>query len=519
MSETAAKDTSFEHRNCKVILLENGKWQCDLRKIIDKGTKRPTANTKPEAKKKIDEALKNQQQYGDAGNDFLNTFTNTELFATLHEFTQFKDELPQTDIVKIVKAGIASERERLITEKFPLMATWLEDDYKPLYLEKNTSGGKQKTQTWKGIQRAIDNLNEVAKGWHINEVFHPTNRLLIKMRNHFKKLTFKRSATGGRREKEKRAGHLSKALDECLKSYPEIVYRNPLRNWKAEYAESQIQRAAKMPQSYSPELVKELLEAAAGDEKLCELIPFIVLQVYGGCRPSDIDGLDDHRVWKWSNMNNWDQISDVTSGLKFQVPAIDEDNNPMQKKAVWVDRDLHPTGLAWLQWWCYKFKGMSELPNDGSYDMKSWKPKGEALMKSLRKRCGIATKKDGYLGDGFRKTFATAIHVVRPKNEYDYWLRSCSHSGSVHAEFYKNPNMTKAAAVALFEIHPPDIQAGIDEKNQSREKEIRALMDNNNLSRADVETLMRGEETDGSSYYFNEQIWQRLDPESGDALQ
>ena len=486
MSRTAAKDTSFEHRNCKVILLKNGKWQVDLRKIITKGIKRPTANTKPEAKKKIDDALNTQQQYGDAGNEFLNTFTNTELFATLHEFNQFKEEVEQTDLTSIVKAGIESEKSRLNTEKFPLIADWLETRFKPWWISKNTSGEKQNKHSWAGVQRAIGNLNEVTDGWHINEVFHPTNRLLIAMRDKFETLTF-RGGADGRREKEKQAGHLSLALDECLKSFPEIVYRNPLRNWKAEFAENQIQRAVKVPKSYSPEVITKLLATAANDKNLGELIPLIILQLYGGCRPSDIDGLDAHRVWHWHNMNSWNQTSDVTGGIKFKVPAIDEDENPMQKKAAWVDRDLHPTGLAWLQWWCYKFKGMSELPNKGSYDPKSWKPKGEARMRRLRKLCGITTGKDGYISDGFRKTFATAIHVARPSTEYDYWLRRCSHSASVHADYYKNPNMTAETAQALFKIYPPDMQAEIDEKEHSREKAILTMMDGHGLSRADAE--------------------------------
>lgn len=458
MSATKAPKDTFEHRGIKVDLLPSGSWQADLRGHSSKGqSKRPSRKTKPEIKKLIDERLDLQTGYGAAGQEFLKSFSNEELFTTLHEFNEFKKAIPEADLVTIIKAGVASERERLFTEQFPLMADWLEGDYKKHWWANNTSGAEQKKHSWNSVERAFKSFNEATKGWHINQVFHPQNRLRSVLSKYWGKLKLK-GGGNGRREKEKRAGHIQKALDRCLIDYPAIHYSNPLKNWKAEFAEDQIQKAAKVPKSYSSKKIQEILYHAASDKKLCEMIPFIVLQVFGGCRPSDIDGLDEHRMWHWANMKGWNQISDVTGGIKFQTPAIDEDQNPMQKKATWVERDLHPTGLEWLRWWCLQFKGMPSLPNEGSYNPKALKPKGEARMNRLRKACGIQKGSKDFIQDGFRKTFATAIHKIRPSSEFDYWLRCCSHSESVHATFYKNPAISDEEANALFSILPPEVE-------------------------------------------------------------
>ena len=493
MSSAKASRETFEHRAIKVDLLPSGSWQADLRGHSSKGqSKRPSRKTKTDIKKLIDERLDLQTGYGAAGQEFLKSFSNEELFTTLHEFNEFKKVTAEADLVTIVKAGIAAEKERLFTEGFPLMAAWLEGDYKDHWWANGTSGEQQKKHSWKSVERAFKSFNEVTEGWHINQIFHPENRLRAKLTKHWNNLKFK-GGGDGRREKEKRAGHIQKALDRCLVEYPTIIYRNPLSNWKAEFAEDQIQRAAKIPKSYTAEKIRELLYHAANDKKLGEMIPFIVLQVFGGCRPSDIDGLDDHRVWHWANMKGWDQASDTTGGIIFQTPAIDEDQNPMQKKATWVERDLHPTGLEWLRWWCLEFKGMNSLPNTGSYDLKGLKPKGEARMNQLRKACGIEKGSKEFIQDGFRKTFATAIHKISPSSEYDYWLRCCSHSATVHATFYKNPSISKKDAQSLFEIHPPDLQAELDKQNDEREAGIKSIMEEYGWSREDAEGVYAAE--------------------------
>lgn len=490
MSAAKATKETFDHRGIKVELLANGSWQADLRAHSSKSqSKRPSRKTKTEIKKLIDERLDLQKDYGTAGQEFLKAFSNEELFTLKHEFDEFKMETSEADLVKVVKAGIAAEKERLFTQGFPLMSDWLESDYKDHWWANCTSGEQQKKHSWKSVERAFKSFNEVTEGWHINQIFHPENRLRSKLTKHWNDLKFK-GGSDGRREKEKRAGHIQQALDRCLVEYPMIIYRNPLSNWKAEFAEDQIQRAAKVPRSYPAAKIRELLYHAANDKKLCEMIPFIVLQVFGGCRPSDIDGLDDHRMWHWANMKGWDQISDITGGIIFQTPAIDEDQNPMQKKAIWVERDLHPTGLEWLRWWCFEFKGMDSLPNTGSYDLKGLEPKGEARMNRLRKACGIERGSKDFIQDGFRKTFATAIHKIRPSSEYDYWLRCCSHSATVHATFYKNPSISMKEANALFEIHPPNIQEQLDEQMNEREKQIESIMLNDGLSRAEAENAI-----------------------------
>lgn len=108
-------------------------------------------------------------------------------------------------------------------------------------------------------------------------------------------------------------------------------------------------------------------------------------------------------------------------------------------------------------------------------------------MNRLRKACGIEKGSKDFIQDGFRKTFATAIHKIRPSSEYDYWLRCCSHSATVHATFYKNPSISKKDAHALFEIHPPDLQAELDKQNAEREARIKSIMEEYGFSRDDAE--------------------------------
>jgi len=495
------KNNVTTHGKGKVRLILSPKtgaksYQADLRAIADRLPKdtKPvqTFGEKKHGKKAkqaaIDHCLrwtKEVEDYGKNAQDYWGNFTPTERVRTGSIMEKAKEKHPDLELDEIVELGLKEKLEELDNENIPTLEEYIHKEYLP-YREANrpdTQSKQARIKEQNQILRSFDPIleDEDLKSMKLNIAFKPKSRVKKKIETNLRNLTRKDGKNKGKKiandQLKKKAHYLQALFERAMEDYPEIEHRNPCRKLRAAF-----ETATWKPASIqSIDKVRELFDAAVNPPKRFNKkmngsdlgswhnqIAHMALLFFSGCRPKEIRGDhgEDHRIWTWDRMNQWQWNCEISGGLIITVPPTDEQTGLSTSKTRHsTERVLFPSGVEWLKWWCLELKGYNELPNEGDYVA------SETVWRAIRDHCGVGGQdKEGNdkWSDDARHMVCSSAHRWK-RTEKTYWLDHCAHGEDMFNRHYKNPKVdADYAEEYLFNILPPPMEA---KKTAEREYE------------------------------------------------
>ena len=224
---------------------------------------------------------------------------------------------------------------------------------------------------------------------------------------------------------------------------------NPYENLPGEFAFVKDKRIERYQVDDIAEMLRVLVAgdpaAAKNAVPLQQLLPYMIFNIFGSVRPSDIaHRRDAQRRFKNDQLmrsTRWDTKFSVP-GCYLDLPMLDE-NNKRKGKTVSRYGILFDPGLKWLNFWEKEFNGGQEI------NEVFWGPKPDKRFKALLSK--------EWIDDGLRHTCCTMAVNQFVFNGAREWLADrFGHTLKVQEEFYAAP-CTTAEAEAFFNLTPENV--------------------------------------------------------------